>query len=115
MISYTIPLLLSYYYSQSGEHWEEVAVKNGTVEIAIALVAYRMKNSAYPEELEQLTPAFLGKIPNDPFSDGPLRYKRLQWGCLVYSVGPNGKDECGEFDGSVWPEKDDVNTRIPVP
>lgn len=114
MISYSIPLPLEHYYYAGGRTWERVTVKNGTIDVVIALAAYRLENDAYPDELDQLKPGFLSDIPNDPYADGPLRYKRLRTGCLVYSVGPNGEDEGGEFDDSVWPEKDDVVARITI-
>ncbi len=115
MISYSIPLLLDHYYCAGRRTWERITAKNRTIDIVIALAAYRLENGAYPEQLDQLKPAFLSGIPTDPFAEGPLRYRRLQTGCLVYSVGPNGEDECGEFDDSVWPDKDDVVAKIAVP
>jgi len=114
MISYTFPLLLSHYYCAGRRTWERITAKNRTIDIVIALAAYRLENGAYPKELGQLKPAFLSEIPTDPFADGPLRYKRLQMGCMVYSVGPNGEDEGGEFDDSVWPEKDDIVARMTI-
>jgi hypothetical protein len=34
-------------------------------------------------------------VPEDPFSDGKLSYQRTATGVVVYSVGPDGKDDGG--------------------
>ena len=64
-------------------------------QIALALAAHRAEHGAYPAELAQLVPKHLAAIPEDPFANAPLRYKRTDRGCIVYSVSINGKDEGG--------------------
>ncbi|MHC5540499.1 hypothetical protein ACYOEI_19950, partial [Singulisphaera rosea] len=44
-----------------------------------------------------LTPGLLSAIPSDPFAakQGPLVYRNTGSGALLYSVGPDGKDDGG--------------------
>jgi len=60
-----------------------------------------MNHEQYPETLSQLVPEFLDKLPTDPSSGKPLVYRRDGCGFIVYSVGPNMKD-----DGGKEPAKD---------
>lgn len=67
-----------------------------TLMTELALRAYHAKHQAYPETLEALTPAYLQAVPRDPFGDGtPLRYRRTKDRYVLYSVGPDGKDDGG--------------------
>ncbi|HYT62086.1 MAG TPA: hypothetical protein VEL06_18040 [Haliangiales bacterium] len=40
--------------------------------------------------------SFLPAVPLDPFDGAPLRYKQLSKGCVVYSIGPDGRDNGGK-------------------
>lgn len=40
-------------------------------------------------------PDTLPAIPEDPFDEQPLRYRRLPQGFLVYSIGPDFADDGG--------------------
>ena len=63
---------------------------------ALALRAYRAGRGAYPAALNELAPAYLGRIPGDPFAPGKgLGYARQAGGYVLYSVGPDGKDDGG--------------------
>ncbi len=91
----------------------------GMVQTAYALAAYRAEHKSYPTELAQLVPKHLKAIPEDPFSGGPLRYKREADGYLLYMVGLNGKDDGGRtYDDApaegVTQPGDDVTFRMPV-
>ncbi len=39
---------------------------------------------------------FLHAVPLDPFDNKPLRYRKDDQGVIVYSVGPDGKDDGGD-------------------
>jgi len=59
---------------------------------AIALARYRLAQGAYPDALDALVPAYLAKVPRDPFDGAPLRYHLRPNGTfLLYSVGKEGK------------------------
>jgi hypothetical protein len=82
--------------------------------VAFALAAYLHDQGHYPAKLDDLAPKYLPKISDDLFSGEPLIYRLEDNGYLLYSVGPNGKDEDGrgrEDD----PPGDDLSVRMPVP
>ncbi|MGH7169867.1 MAG: hypothetical protein ACRELG_06295 [Gemmataceae bacterium] len=60
--------------------------------IAVALMAYRTKHGEYPKTLEELTPAFLDRLPRDPWDGGPLHMKSTEAGVELYTLR-NGTDE----------------------
>jgi hypothetical protein len=68
--------------------------------LARAVSLYRIKNKAFPRDLEALVPGFISDIPTDPFDEKPLRMKTHATGVTLYSVGANEAD-----DGGIPPEK----------
>lgn len=67
--------------------------------LAVAISAYRAKNGKWPEQASALVPEFIAEIPNDPFDDKPLRFKKTGNKILLYSVGLKQSD-----DGGVEPD-----------
>jgi hypothetical protein len=63
--------------------------------LAFALAEYRAGHGSYPAKLADLVPKYVAAVPRDIFSGGELRYKPRGDGYLLYSVGPNGKDDGG--------------------
>ncbi|MBC7529542.1 MAG: hypothetical protein H7308_18600 [Chthonomonadaceae bacterium] len=66
---------------------------------AYYLKAYYATNGKYPDQLKNCTTDAL--VLSDPFTDSSatpqmLRYKRVGKGYLLYSVGPDGKDDGGK-------------------
>jgi len=61
------------------------------VQAGLALLQYKQTKNAFPATLEALK---LQNI-NDPFSDGLLSYKTEGQGFVLYSVGPDQKDNDG--------------------
>lgn len=72
--------------------------QNALLTVALALRAFRAETGAYPAALAQLVPAGgLSRVPDDPFAlFGPLRYKQTKMGYVLYSVGPDGRDDNGK-------------------
>lgn len=66
---------------------------------ALAIERYRLMHGRLPELLDDLVPEFLAEIPNDPFGDGPVMYKRLDTGFVVYSIGVDEEDDGGKEQG----------------
>jgi hypothetical protein len=62
---------------------------------AVALERFRAANNHYPDSLNELAPKFLAAVPSDPFDGQPLRYRKSVEGYLLYSVGPDLKDDSG--------------------
>jgi hypothetical protein len=70
--------------------------QNAFLCVALALHAYRLEHGVYPATLEELVPSYLPSIPADPFAlSGSLRYQRTKSSDILYSVGPDGKDDSG--------------------
>lgn len=70
--------------------------RNALSFVAMALHAYKLYHNRYPEKLNDLSPRYLKEIPTDPFGGGkPLRYRHSGDKYLLYSVGPDGKDDEG--------------------
>ncbi|MBI3948611.1 MAG: hypothetical protein HY321_22045 [Armatimonadetes bacterium] len=61
----------------------------------LGLIVYRQRFGAYPESLAELRQRLGWEVPDDPFSEKPLAYRRDGAGFLVYSVGPDMKDDSG--------------------
>jgi hypothetical protein len=63
----------------------------------IALLRYRQDTSDYPESLDGLVAAgYLKELPIDPYTDEPLIYRKTDGNFILYSVGPNFKDDGGQ-------------------
>ncbi|MGA2032993.1 MAG: alpha/beta hydrolase [Thermoguttaceae bacterium] len=85
--------------------------------LAFALAAYHADCGAYPAKLAELAPKYVAEVPKDIFSDSELHYRPQGAGYLLYSVGPNGKDDGGrgvddrKEGGEGW---DDIVVRVPA-
>ena len=63
---------------------------------ALATVVYRFENGSLPEDLSDLAPSYLPNVPKDLYSTQTLLFRRVPAGHLLYSVGPNLRDERGK-------------------
>jgi hypothetical protein len=64
---------------------------------AVALEQFRAAHdNGYPAALSELTPAYLDAVPLDPFDGQPLRYEKKNVGYVLYSIGPDLKDDSGK-------------------
>jgi hypothetical protein len=78
---------------QSG--MERTAVQRAAL-TAIAVERYRLKHGKLPQNLSELVPDFLDGIPIDPADGQPIRYRVLEKGFTVYSVGADKQDDQGD-------------------
>ncbi len=76
--------------------YDRATMQRRMAEVALALAACKAEKGKYPETLAVLKPHYLKKIPNDLFIEKPLHYKRTGEGYLLYSVGPDMKDDGGK-------------------
>ena len=67
-----------------------------TARIALAIERYRLAAGSLPDTLADLVPAYLDAVPTDPFDGNELRYKKLETGFVVYSIGEDLSDEGGK-------------------
>lgn len=65
---------------------------------ALAVERYRRANAGeLPASLGALVPAFLDRVPADPFDDAPIRFARRDGGYVIYAIGRDGKDDGGDI------------------
>ncbi|HWG47677.1 MAG TPA: hypothetical protein VN688_33240 [Gemmataceae bacterium] len=66
---------------------------------AVAAERYRRDKKNWPDNLETLRESgYLKQVPIDVYDDQPLRMRRLEDGLMIYSVGPDGRDNDGHID-----------------
>ncbi len=71
--------------------------QNALLVTTLALQAYHRDHNAYPATLAALVSGYLKAVPTDPFAlSGPLRYKLAGAKYVLYSVGPDAKDDGGK-------------------
>lgn len=81
------------------------------LDVALALAAFHADHARYPNDLNELKPAYLTQTPLDLFSDEALIYRPQTAGYLLYSVGENARDDNGRtFDDT--PAGDDLPVRM---
>jgi len=100
--------------SKFQQSFDRIEQAERNLHIGIALAAYRRDRGSYPRALDALAPKYLDKVPDDLFAGKPLVYKPSENGYLLYSVGPNGKDEGGQGREDDL-RGDDIRVRIPQP
>jgi hypothetical protein len=68
-------------------------------QIACALERYRLAKGSFPENIEEISPEFIGKIPLDPIAQAPMRYRRSAPNHFeLWSVAMNGTDDSAAED-----------------
>ena len=71
-------------------------VETEAVITILALLRYKADTQQFPESLSQLVLlSYLKAVPDDPYSDGPIVYKRTKNGFLLYSLGADFDDDSG--------------------
>lgn len=78
---------------------------------AVAVERFRLANNRLPESLEEVSRDSLGAI-TDPFSRGPMPYRKDERGYCVYSVGGNFVDDGGNVKPSSRHENSDIGVYI---
>ena len=93
------------------------ALKEGLM-VTIAAMRYQRHHGHVPDTLAELVRrGYLNALPSDPFGDSSLVYRPVGQGFMLYSVGPDFKDDGGNrpslageaFDGDdvFWPADDE--------
>ena len=77
------------------DSYADLVAQVRTARTALAVERYRLAHGTLPGGLADLVPDYLDGVPEDPFDGRPLRYKKLEKGYVVYSVGEDGKDDGG--------------------
>ncbi|HLJ95450.1 MAG TPA: hypothetical protein VKU02_19895 [Gemmataceae bacterium] len=66
-------------------------------ETGLAIERYRRDSQRWPGALADLVPVYLRQAPRDPFDGAVLRYRHLEDGVVIYSIGPDGLDHHGQL------------------
>jgi hypothetical protein len=66
-----------------------------TVLTGLAVERFQLVNQRLPSDLQDLAPSYIEKLPPDPYTGNPLKYKRRGEGYCVYSVGADCIDNGG--------------------
>jgi hypothetical protein len=66
--------------------------------VALAAERYRRDRGHWPASVEELAPAYLSSVPVDPYDLKPLRYRLIDGGAVVYSVGEDRADDGGDVE-----------------
>jgi len=78
----------------------EIDIRNNaqltTAQTALAVQRYRLHNNKLPDSLDNLVPDYLESVPLDPFDGEKIRYKKINPGFVIYSVGENLSDDGGQ-------------------
>lgn len=86
-------------FSAAGAALDRANAKLALAEIAVALERYQKAEGKYPETLQTLVPKYLDEVPIDPCMNRKTITYRLtpdaESPYLLYSYGPNGKDDGG--------------------
>ena len=89
---------LSWMPAKSADYVTTNEAENTMLLTAFALQAFHTEHGGYPTSLAALVPGYLPAMPADPFAPAgaTLKYKQQGTKYLLYSVGPNGKDDGGK-------------------
>ena len=108
-----LPLLLSPATSAASAAFSRYQCELGANAILLAAERQRKKTGAWPASTAAIDGGILPNAPGDPFSRRPYRMVHDQGQLIVYSVGPNRRDEHGVYDPKRGPNagEDDVGAR----
>jgi DNA-directed RNA polymerase specialized sigma24 family protein len=73
------------------ESFARARAHESMIRAAVELRLYKLMHGHYPSAIEEL----LSQSHSDPFTGGSLRYRRDADGFILYSVGPDGRDDGG--------------------
>jgi len=97
---------VSDHYSRTHDSEARLDARLGTAEIALALRIYKSKHGFYPFRLADLVPEIIPELPKDPYTGKDFLYNPKGLNILIYSVGPNLKDDFGVSEIGKRPHED---------
>ena len=110
MYTATLPILFMPALPSAGTAFSRYQSELGATLILIAAERHRRKVGDWPVSIVDIDRSILPIAPIDPYSGRAYRMDRRAGKLLIYSIGPDGKDEHGEYNPKLWPNggKDDV-------
>jgi hypothetical protein len=108
-----LPLELVPAMSSAGSAFLRSQAELGATAILIAAERQRRATGKWPASIDEIDPTILPEAPADPFCGKPFHVAYRNGQFFVYSIGPNGKDEHGEFDPKRWLNgaRDDIGAK----
>jgi ankyrin repeat protein len=85
----------SNWISKSYIHANMFEACNRLTDLAKAVSAYHAGKGVYPARINDLVPAYIREMPVDPFDGKPLKMIPKKDGLIIYSIGPDFKDNGG--------------------
>lgn len=90
---------------------EQQQQRLANLQTTLTLFDFHAETGEFPETLDAVVPLFADAMPNDLFSEKPLKYRRTANGFELYSIGKNETDDGGRTFGEENPG-DDLVVRI---
>jgi hypothetical protein len=85
------------YFSRIMSH----EARRALADTGLAVAAYKSAKGGYPEKLEALVPAYIDRIPLDPFTGKPLMMRPVKGGLELYCAGKNSFIKTDSLKGPV--------------
>jgi hypothetical protein len=79
---------------------EAAKTRDAYLRLLMAHLAIRLFENDHgeaPKKLDDVVPQYLSTALEDPYCGNPLVYRRTNEGYVLYSVGPDGRDNGGRF------------------
>lgn len=74
---------------------DDTTTRGQLLRLASTINVYRAEHGAYPKCLADLAPKYVATLPVDVFHGTAFQYRKQADGYVLYSVGPNGRDDGG--------------------
>jgi hypothetical protein len=95
-----------------GTYWNSQALLKCGI-TALAAERFRQAKGRWPEKLQELVPDYLRAVPADPFDGKELRFRQLADGIVIYTLGPDGRDNGGTLSRlHLPPPETDIGFRL---
>jgi hypothetical protein len=108
LISFLADMLEKSYFGLHDAYSKILALRRGS-RLLIALKQYKNEYGTWPPSLDAIKSSVPPETLIDPQNNGSYVYRLTENGFRLYSTGPNGKDENGDYapngpdDLSIWP------------
>lgn len=83
-------------FGRAAQRRDEGIANVGLAQWGLAMRVHQTKMGRYPAALADVSPVVDWSLPADPFSGRPFVYRREGDGYILYSLGPNRRDDGGK-------------------
>ena len=97
-----LPLLLTPAVASASQAFWRYQTDLAANAILLAAERHRKKTGKWPESVAAIERGILPVAPVDPFSGGSFQMEHRDGQFLVFSIGPNGENEHGDYDPKLW-------------